>query len=119
MLVLASAGCGPSRATHSSSGEVVTPDKVVSIEPLPATTEGPVTPAPPLDTEPPRLVIVTLDGVRWEDVFVGTDHAGDPPKRTFVQRATDTTPFKNLQRIVAERGAAFGGNQCPHDVRVA
>lgn len=78
-----------------------------------------VSPAPPLVTDPPRLVIVTLDGVRWQDVFAGTPHAADTPKRSVASRATDTAPFKNLQRIVAERGAAFGGHGCPHDVRVA
>ena len=78
-----------------------------------------VSPAPPLVTDPPRLVIVTLDGVRWQDVFAGTPHAADAPKRSVTSRATDTAPFKNLQRIVAERGAAFGGQGCPHDVRVA
>src|SRR5688572_24807971 len=51
----------------------------------------------------PIIVLVTMDGVRWQDVFEGTDavlsHAPSRP-------ATELMP--NLHRLAKERGAAIG-----------
>jgi hypothetical protein len=57
------------------------------------------------------VVLVTLDGVRWEDAFAGTAHGPDLAKRGVV--------MPNLHRIVGERGAAFGGSGCAFDMRVS
>lgn len=85
-------------------------EPVATDEPLPLLSA-------PLDEAPPHLVLVTLDGVRWEDVFAGTARAPDPPKKP--PRAQEQIAFPNLHRLVSERGAAFGGAGCPHDVRVS
>jgi hypothetical protein len=57
-----------------------------------------------------RVVLVTVDGVRWEDVF-------DVEKD---DRAPPTEPaMPNLHRLVRERGVALGGPGCAHDVRAS
>src|SRR5262249_21701380 len=83
---------------------------LTSIEPIPSD-EPVLATTPPLTHEPSRVVLVTLDGVRWEDAFAGTGHAPELPKRGVV--------MPNLHRIVGERGAAFGGSGCASDVRVS
>jgi hypothetical protein len=54
---------------------------------------------------PGRVVLVTVDGVRWEDVFAsgGGGLASMP----------------NLARLVHARGVALGGPGCAHDVRAS
>jgi hypothetical protein len=63
----------------------------------------------PASTPPVAVVIVTIDGVRWHEVFEGVDRTlaethGLPS--TGVVGAGDLTP--NLHRIVATHGAALG-----------
>ena len=62
--------------------------------------------APPAAPAPTRVVLVTLDGVRWEDVLGATPE-------------TSTLAMPNLHRLVKERGTAFGGAGCDHDVRAS
>lgn len=57
-----------------------------------------------------RVVLVTLDGVRWEDVFA----AGNGKSASNV---ANTMP--NLQRLVRDRGIALGGPGCTHDMRAS
>lgn len=70
--------------------------------------ETPPAPAAAPDETPPsgeaaaaRVILVTVDGVRWEDVF----------------GAAETMP--NLHRLVGEAGTALGGPGCLHDVRAS
>jgi hypothetical protein len=62
-----------------------------------------VTPPPP-EPEPEiaakRVVLVTLDGVRWED-------------------ALGSHGMPNLERLVRERGTALGDPACPHPMRAS
>lgn len=54
--------------------------------------------APPESLEPPDpVVLVVLDGVRWQEIFGGTTSLD----------AASLTP--NLHRLASERGAALGG----------
>jgi len=59
--------------------------------------------------EASRVVLVTIDGVRWEDVFVGTSD----------EEAGGETMMPNLHRLVGDRGIALGGPGCAHDVRAS
>jgi hypothetical protein len=63
--------------------------------------------------ESTRLVLVTIDGVRWEDVLGGPD----------VTSASSPSPepeaMPTLKRLVRERGIALGGPGCAHDVRAS
>jgi hypothetical protein len=73
--------------------------------------ETPVAPPPAEPKEavavaPNRVVLVTLDGVRWEDVLGATPE-------------TSTLAMPNLHRLVKERGVAYGGAGCEHDVRAS
>ncbi|MDF2697537.1 MAG: hypothetical protein K0S65_5920 [Labilithrix sp.] len=84
----------------------VDPSPDTSVEKA-ATVSAPVAPPEPTVTVAPesvpassRVVLVTLDGVRWEDVFDGTN-------------------MPNLLRLVRERGVALGGSGCEHDVRAS
>jgi hypothetical protein len=64
-----------------------------------------VEPVPELDVLP-RAVLVTIDGVRWEDVFAGYDD--------------DQAPLMpNLHRRVREAGALVGGPGCANDMRAS
>jgi hypothetical protein len=61
------------------------------------------------DTPPVVVVIVTIDGVRWHEVFEGVDPtlaAAHGLPLSEVVGAADLTP--NLHRIVATHGAALG-----------
>lgn len=71
----------------------------------PAAPEPKAAEAPP-PAVPTRVVLVTLDGVRWEDVFGATP-------------ATSTLAMPNLHRLVKDRGIAFGGAGCDHEVRAS
>jgi hypothetical protein len=83
------------------------PDEEIAVETAPA---APVEPKePPALLSPPaanRVVLVTLDGVRWEDVFGATAE-------------TSTLAMPNLHRLVKERGVAYGGAGCEHDMRAS
>jgi hypothetical protein len=82
------------------------PDDEIAVE------TPPVAPAEPKETAPlsppaaNRVVLVTLDGVRWEDVLGATPE-------------TSTLAMPNLHRLVKERGVAYGGAGCEHDVRAS
>lgn len=64
----------------------------------------PVVPEPESELPERHVVVVTLDGVRWEDIL------GSTPE-------TSTLAMPNLHRLVRERGTVFGGGGCEHDVR--
>lgn len=58
-------------------------------------------------TDPARewrhpVVLVTVDGVRWQEIFEGTD----PGRTARPRRAAELVP--NLERLARERGAAVG-----------
>lgn len=70
--------------------------------------------APQLEREPERpardgeglltpVVLVTVDGARWQEIFVGTD-----PARTPAGARPPHEIVPNLDRLVRERGAALG-----------
>jgi Metalloenzyme superfamily len=83
-----------------------------STESEPAPSEAPTAEVlPPSSASEPaalpsasRVVLVTIDGVRWEDVFDASSLEPAMP---------------NLQRLVGERGVALGGPDCEHDVRAS
>jgi hypothetical protein len=52
------------------------------------------------------VVLVTIDGARWEDVLPEADDAADGM-------------MPSLRRLVRERGVALGGPGCDHDVRAS
>lgn len=63
----------------------------------------------PKEVEAPKethVVLVTIDGVRWEDILGATPE-------------TSTLAMPNLHRLVAANGVAFGGAGCEHDVRAS
>lgn len=66
-----------------------------------------VAPAP--EPTPARVILITLDGVRWEDVL--------PQSKAPNPTAPELMP--NLMRIVRERGVALGGSDCENDMRAS
>ncbi|MBX3199753.1 MAG: hypothetical protein KF894_16575 [Labilithrix sp.] len=85
----------------------------------PRTDVAPV-PASPAETTPEvisaphpsveRVVLITLDGLRWQEVFAGSG----------VEGAAEGPPLMpNLHRLVGESGTILGGPGCPHDVRAS
>src|SRR5690606_19572024 len=61
------------------------------------------------------VVIVTLDGVRWQEVFNGLDSTRASPTAL-----AETRPLlPNLQRLMTERGAVFGRAEAGSDFRVS
>ncbi len=91
LLLLALASCADVSSSHGSAS-------------------GHPTPAPPLGdpssrgpgTKPP-VVLVTMDGVRWQDVFEGTDPVlSKAPTRPAVEL------MPNIHQLAMERGAAIG-----------
>jgi hypothetical protein len=104
----------PSRAhlaapTRARAVETAPPD----VPPPPA--EEPPPGAAPRLPAPSRVVLVTLDGVRWEDVFESGLESGHGSER---ERGSETQ-MPNLQRFVRERGVALGGPGCEHDMRAS
>jgi hypothetical protein len=85
-----------------------------SSEPDEEIAEAPIAPPEPKETPvvapaaaaPTRVVLVTLDGVRWEDMLGATPE-------------TSSLVMPNLHRLVKERGVAYGGAGCEHDVRAS
>jgi hypothetical protein len=67
-----------------------------------------LTPPPPLPPRTDAVILVALDGARWQEVFVATD-----PK--FARAADRDLPAKavmpNLHRMMAE-GGGLGGPEC-------
>lgn len=63
---------------------------------------------------PSRVVLVTVDGVRWEDVLSEAARAEGPDGG----RGADVV-MPNLLRLVGDRGVALGGPGCAHDVRAS
>lgn len=88
----------------SSEPEEEVAEPAVVPTPAPEAKETPV--AAPAAPVPARVVLVTLDGVRWEDMLGATPE-------------TSTLAMPNLHRLVKDRGTAFGGAGCEHDVRAS
>lgn len=63
----------------------------------------PIAAAPPPPSDPDPVVIVTLDGVRWQEIFEGTD-----PTRTNEPRISSSQLMPNLYALGTERGAFLG-----------
>lgn len=91
----------PTPTSEPEEEIVEVPAPAVAVEPKDAPVVAPA--APPI---PNRVVLVTLDGVRWEDML------GSTPE-------TSSLAMPNLHRLVKERGVAFGGAGCEHDVRAS
>jgi hypothetical protein len=75
-------------------------------EPDPATSMTPPEPqphAPTANALPEPVVLVTLDGVRWQEVFEGTDPALSRAPRVPPERL-----FPNLYAFTSQRGAFVG-----------
>jgi hypothetical protein len=63
----------------------------------------------------PRVVLVTIDGVQWQDVFAGLGDAAGQEAPVADPLVAPYTP--NLHRLTKERGVLFGGGACKHEVR--
>ncbi len=93
-----------------------------------ANTPAPEAPAEALEIAPPqatapsdvdtspdaaRVVLVTVDGVRWEDVFAGV------AANSLAEPTGGEMMMPHLHRLVRDRGIALGGPGCEHDVRAS
>jgi hypothetical protein len=97
LLLLGLVGCG-----GGAKSAVVTPPVVVDSPPAPAVPAAPKEAEVATPEVPRHVVLVTIDGVRWEDVL-----------------GSFATAMPNLERLVREGGAVFGGAACPHDMRAS
>src|SRR5262249_19203165 len=78
-----------------------------------------VLPSPPQPTRvhDRAVVLVVMDGVRWQDVFFGADRRLAAARRADVRHlASSTALMPNLHRLVAERGVLLGGPSCTNVV---
>lgn len=57
----------------------------------------------PVSTSPPKIVLITLDGVRWQEVFNGADSALDP---SLAFTARDLLP--NIYDSFVDKGIVIG-----------
>jgi hypothetical protein len=95
-----------------TQASVEPPQRVVALEtnagvgPEAATEVVPPAMAP----VPSRVVLVTLDGVRWQDALGARSGAGPH---------AESGLMPNLTRLVAEKGVSLGGEGCTHDVRAS
>lgn len=85
----------PVEAPLDPQKRVAAPEPKEVAAPVPAAAPGPT-----------RVVLVTLDGVRWEDMLGATPE-------------TSTSAMPNLHRLVKDRGVAYGGAGCENDVRAS
>jgi Sulfatase len=60
----------------------------------------------PESEDAPAVVLVVLDGVRWQDVFVGADPGLAAEAKVPAVRADELMP--HLHALIADRGAALG-----------
>ena len=67
----------------------------------PVETSPPSPPSPPLPPDP--VVLVTLDGVRWQEIFEGTE-----PSRSHEPRVAARDLLPHLYKLGTERGAFVG-----------
>ena len=78
-----------------------------SPSPLAAAPEGDIAPGPAVRSaaEPASVVLVVLDGARWQEVFVGAD-----PKlaASHLEPSTAAALMPHLHALVSARGAAVG-----------
>jgi hypothetical protein len=104
LLLLAGAACGNHANEHPLNDDDETVAETV------AHVETTAAPAPKQEeaTTPKEthVVLVTIDGVRWEDMLGATPE-------------TSTLAMPNLHRLVQAKGIAFGGGGCEHDVRAS
>jgi hypothetical protein len=93
-------------ASCKSASRAETPPENVSVESVPAPSTEEPAPAPPPDDRPPRVVLVTIDGVRWQDVFDG----GDPSLAHDHQLDAFADPDALVPRLreLGARGIALG-----------
>lgn len=84
--VVVGSSCAPSR-----HGEHAAPSMPAASPPPPAAARGP-------------LVLVTIDGARWQEIFGGTE-----PSRSHEPFVPARQLVPHLDRIARERGAAIGG----------
>lgn len=90
-LLLATAACSKAKPTPVPAPVDPAPPPAVVV----AAEEPP--PPPPAAPNAPRVVLVTIDGVRWEDAFSGL--------------------MPNLERLAKEKGVMLGGGGCERDAR--
>lgn len=122
-LWLSASACDTPKAPDAPLAEPAAPTSLISS----ATRAAPSTSSPnqpTADPHPPeaeaakwegRVVLVTLDGVRWEDVFTSSSEA----KTSRGDGAPPPSAMPNLMAIVRERGIALGGPDCEHDMRAS
>jgi hypothetical protein len=105
LLLATLVACGGNRSNDPAPTDTdEEPVETVAATPV-ATEYATIVAAPPLPTKPePRVIVVTLDGVRWEDMLGATSE-------------TSTLAMPNLHRLVNERGVVFGAAGCEHEVR--
>lgn len=103
-LFAASLACDIRSSSPAEQAPLTPAEPAVTPPADPATDHAP---KPEVLRRPTRLVLVTIDGIRWEDVL-GESDGGQAP---------DAMP--NLHRFVKERGVVVGGAGCEHDVRAS
>ena len=103
--VVVGSSCAPSRRVeHATPPAEAQPPP----SPSPSASPGSGPASAPASASAPGVaapvVLITIDGARWQEIFDGTDPAlSHAPRRS----ARDLVP--RLDRIVRERGAAIGG----------
>ena len=95
LVVVAAIGCLPT--IEALDPVVAAPPRVAVLDEAPS--EGPL-------SEEPAVVIVVLDGARWQDVFSGADPALAAASRVAAPSADALMP--HLHALLDERGAALG-----------
>lgn len=110
-LVAVAVSCIPPPASHDMRGQApISGSLARGVALAPAGTGAAVTTPAGADSAgadaQDAVVLVVLDGVRWQDVFVGADPALAADAGVQPLRAESLTP--NLHALVADRGAAIG-----------
>ncbi len=106
--VVVGSSCAPSSHVEHAAPAPASPPALApaaALAPAPALALGPAPALAPAPAPAPApIVLITIDGARWQEIFDGTDtalsHAPPLPARAIVPR---------LDRLARERGAAIGG----------